>query len=578
MKRRFRIWVSIIVIIAVVAISLIAYYLIKVNGRKYEIAKIEQYNYFILKKNNNYGVIDKSGNIIIEPSYTEIKIPNPEKAVFVCYQGEDIVILDNQKQEIMAQYEKVEPIRLKNIASDLMYEKTVLKYLENGKYGLIDLSGKKVTNAIYEELDSLPYKEGELLVKQDGKYGVINIKGNKLVKNEYDSIQVDGYYTDENSYKYSGYIVSTTTDQGYRYGYIDYKGSLLLETEYNELERITDIEDNENAYLICAKNGQYGVIKNKDNILNNEYQSIRYDKSNDVLVIEKSKKYGIAKLDGKIIVPVEYNQIDITGIYLYAQNTQGITVYNSNGTEANIDSDIAILETENDKYRIRINNKIGSKYGVIDDEGKQLIEEKYNYIEYLYDDYFIASSENGKLGVINKKDEIQIQLECDSIQRIKDTELIKTVVNQTITRIYKKDMTLACEMQNANIETDEEYIKIYNETDIKYFDNQGNEITNKEVYPNNSIFADKNDQEKWGFINKSGNVIVDYKYDNVTEINEYGYAGIKQNGKWGVINQNGEIVLEPSYELQDELNPIFMGIYHKLSYNFGEFYFEDLNA
>ena len=58
MKRRFRIWVSIIVIIAVVASSLIAYYLIKVNGRKYEIAKIEQYNYFILKKNNNYGVID----------------------------------------------------------------------------------------------------------------------------------------------------------------------------------------------------------------------------------------------------------------------------------------------------------------------------------------------------------------------------------------------------------------------------------------------------------------------------------------------------------------------------------------
>ena len=578
MKRRFRIWVSIIVIIAVVAISLLAYYLIKVNGRKYEIAQIKEYNYFILKKDNSYGVIDKNGNTIIEPSYTEIKIPNPENDIFVCYQGEDIAILNNQRQEIMAQYEKVEPIRLKNIASDLMYEKTVLKYLENGKYGLIDLSGKKVTNAIYEELDSLPYKEGELLVKQDGKYGVINIKGNEIVKNEYDSIAVDGYYTDENSYKYSGYIVSRTTDQGYRYGYIDYKGSLLLETEYNELERITDIEDNENAYLIGAKNGQYGVIKNKDNILNNEYQSIRYDKSNDVLVIEKSKKYGIAKLDGQIIVPVEYNQIDITGIYLYAQNTQGTTVYNGNGTEANVDSDVAILETGNEKYRIRINNKIGSKYGVIDDEGKQLIEEKYNYIEYLYEDYFIASSENSKLGVINKKDEIQIQFECDSIQRIKDTELIKTVVNQTTTRMYKKDMMLACEMQNANIEVKGNYIKIYNETDTKYFDKQGNEVTNKEVYPNNLIFAAKNEQGKWGFVDKSGNVVVDYQYDNVTEINEYGYAGIKQEGKWGVINQNGEIILKPSYELQDEVNPIFMGVYHKLTYNFGEFYFEDLST
>ena len=56
------------------------------------------------------------------------------------------------------------------------------------------------------------------------------------------------------------------------------------------------------------------------------------------------------------------------------------------------------------------------------------------------------------------------------------------------------------------------------------------------------------------------------------------YFPVYTNGKWGVINQNGEIVLEPSYELQDEVSPIFMGIYHKLTYNFGEFYFEDLSV
>src|SRR5699024_4309657 len=104
------------------------------------------------------------------------------------------------------------------------------------------------------------------------------------------------------------------TDEGYRYGYVDYQGKEILEPEFNELERIVEIEDDKNVYLIAAKNGQYGVVKNTENIINNEYQSITYDSKNQVFIIEKSKKYGIAKLDGQVIVPVEYNQIDITGI------------------------------------------------------------------------------------------------------------------------------------------------------------------------------------------------------------------------------------------------------------------------
>ena len=491
MKRNFRILVSIITITVIVAISLTVYYFIKQNARKYEIENVEQYNYFILKKSDKYGVINRTGNVIIEPNYTNIIIPNPEKDVFICYQNDDIHVLNDSNEEIMTEYEKVEPIKLKNIASDLMYEKSVLKYLENEKYGLIDFSGKKVASAQYDELDALPYKEGELLVKQDNKCGVINIKGNNLVEIKYDNIEVDGYYTDNNGYKYAGYIVSNTTEEGYRYGYINYKGKLLLETKYNELSRIADMQDNENIYLIGAINGQYGVIKNKENVLNNEYQSIRYDANNNVLVVEKSKKFGISKLNGQIIVPVEYNQIDITGIYLYAQNEQGTTVYNNNGTQANIDSNIAILETENEKYR---------------------------------------------------------------------------------------DMQLACEMQNATIETVNDYIKVYNDTETKYLDKQGNEVLNTVVYQNNKIFASKNEQGKYGFVDKSNSIVVDYQYDKVTEVNEYGYAGVKKDGKWGVINQNGEVILEPTYELSDEIEPDFIGPYSKVTYGFGEFYFEDLRV
>lgn len=576
MKRKFMIRNIIISILLIGIIITVSYYFIRQNDRKYEIAKVEQYNYFVLKQNDLFGVIDRNGNKVIEVEYDEIKIPNPEKPVFICYKSDEIKVLNEKKEEILNGYEKVEPIRLKNIVSNLMYEKSVLEYYEDGKYGLINFEGKKITKPIYDEIDGLPYKEGELLVKQNDKYGVINIKGKKLINIEYDQIGVDGYYTDENGYQYAGYIVSNKTQEGYRYGYIDNKGKLILKAEYNQLSRITEIKDDENAYLVGSKNGQFGVTKNEKELIKNEYQSITYDATNQLLVIEKSKKYGISSLDGQIIVPTQYDQIDITGVYLYAKNEQGTTVYNSNGTEANIDTNIAILNTSNEKYRIRINSQNGTKYGVIGKDGKQIIEEKYNYIEYLYENYFIVSYENSKLGVIDDKDNVKIEIENDSLQRMQDTDIVQVVrANDNITKLYAKDMTKICEMQNATVEVKDDYVIIYNDNEKEYFNKQGKELKNSEVYINNNLFSQK-ENDKWGFVDKNENIVVEAKYDKVTEFNEYGFAAVKKDGKWGSIDIQGNEVIEPTYEFKEGTEPFFIGSYYQVKYGFGEVYYTDM--
>lgn len=575
MKRNFIIRNIIISIILIVIIAGVSYYFIRENGRKYEIAKVENYNYFVLKQNNLSGVIDKAGNKIIEAEYEDIKIPNPEKAVFICYNEDLVKVLNENRQEIFNEYEQVEPIRLKNIASNLMYEKSILKYSEQGKYGLINFEGKKITKAIYDEIEALPYKEGELLVKQNEKCGVINIKGNKLINIQYDQIAIDGYYVSKEGYKYSGYIVSNKTEEGYRYGYIDNDGRMILETEYNMLERITEIEDNENVYLIGAKNGQYGMTKNGEEIIKNEYQSIVYDEANNVLVIEKSKKYGIANMDGQIIIPTQYNQIDITGIYLYAQNEQGTTIYNSNGTEANIDTNISILNTQNEKYKIRINNENETKYGVVGKDGTQYIEEKYNYIEYLYEDYFIVSLKNSKLGVVDNKDTIKIGIENDSLQRVQNTDILQAVTSSNnITKLYSNDMKKLCELKDATVEIKNDYIIIYNDNEKKYFNKEGKEITNVEVYSNNTLFS-KMEDNKWGFADENSNIVVEAKYDKVTEFNGYGFAAVKKDGKWGSIDVQGKEVIVPTYELKEELEPQFIGPYYQVKYGFGEVYYTD---
>lgn len=576
MKKRYIVGIVIAVIIILVVLSFVAYYFIQKNAREYEIAKVENYQYFVLKENNLSGVIDRSGNILIEPTYEEIRIPNPEKAVFVCYAENDSKVLNQNNEEMFSEYELVEPIRLKNVESDLMYEKSVLKYYQNGKYGLIDFEGKQITEPIYDSIDSLPYKEGELLVSQEGKTGVINIKGNLMVDISYGSIEVDGYYKDENKYKYAGYITSITTNEGYRYGYVNYKGQKVLENEYNEISRINDIDDDENAYLISAKNGQYGVIKNKEQILNNEYQSIRYDGTNNLFVIEKSRKFGVADINGNVVIEPTYNQIDITGAYLYAQNEQGTTIFNSNGTEANINTNISILNTDSDKYKIRINNENGSKYGVINESGEQVIEEKYNYIEYLYDNYFIVSNENSKLGVIDNKENEKIKIEYDSLTKLEGTDLIQTTISSTnVTELYDKSLNNICQMTNATIEKEENYIIIYNDTETRYFDYQGKELTNKEVFPNNPLYA-KQENGLWGFEKRDGTLVVECKYDKVTEFNEYGFASVEKDGKWGAINSEGEEVVAPTYELEGI--PSFIGKYYQVVYGFGEIYYTTGNV
>ena len=460
MKKSRIIGIVIIILLFIVIGGYIFYQKMVEEGRKYEVIKIEEPQYFLLERQEKYGVINTQGEIVLEPNYDNIVIPNPEKAVFICYQGENTKAYNANKEEIFTEYSNLEPIQLKNISSNYMYEKTILIYEKDGKKGLIDLEGKEVAKPIYEQIEALPYKEGELLVKKEGKYGVINIKGNALVNCNYDQIAIDNYYTDENGYQYAGYVVSLTKQDGYRYGYIDIHGKEILKPEYNELSRINDIKEDEVPYFITAQNGQYGVFKEEEQLIQNEYQSIRYDKSSNVFVIEKSKKYGVANREGKTIIPVQFSQIDITGMYLYARKGEVIEVYDQQGNITNRDSNIDILPIENQEYRIKIDNSVGTVYSIVDKDEEPITKENYSYIEYLFGDYFIVSSENGKLGVIDTKENLKLEIKYDSIEKIPNTELLKAMITQeNLTQIYTPDLSLAGEMTNAVVETNKQYIK-----------------------------------------------------------------------------------------------------------------------
>lgn len=484
-----KILIAMLIILIILAGIFIAQ---KINTQKYsyEIASVEEYNYYIYQENDLYGIIDKDGKKVIDANYTNIVLPNPQKDVFVCYNGQKTEIINSKNEKIFTEYEDIEPIKLKSVASTLAYERSTLIYCKDGLYGLINTDGKKITDNIYDSIENLSPTEGKMLVSKNDKYGVIDIKGNTIVKTEYDKILSDGYYTEKDQYKKSGFIVYVKTDDGYKCGYISYKGKTILDTKYGEIERINK-EDDKNIYLIASENGKNGLYKNSKNIIQNEYQAMTYYDDNDIIVLQKNKKYGVAKLDGKIIVEVEQDSIESKGIYLYAKAGTNNKVYDNQGNVVDINYNRTVYKTENPDYQIStiLNNNI-TYYGIIDKDGNKLVDENYRYIEYLYGTYFVATDDNGNLGVINSNGKVVLDMKYSSLQKIKGKNIIQAVEKgQNTSEFYSSEMKEIAKIEKPGVQTEnDDYIIIIDNEEKMYFDNNGNKIQDtsklkKENYP-----------------------------------------------------------------------------------------------
>ncbi len=579
--------ISLLVLIVIIIIAIIIGIIIAINKSKenYTVEQIStaDINYYKIISDGKSGVIDKAGNVIIEPEYNTIKIPNPKEAIFICVYDYNAAsgeyktkVLNEKNEEILTNYENVNTIDIKEIVSSIPYEKTVLQYQKDGKYGIIDFSGKDITNPIYEEIKNMPYREGELIVKKDGKYGVININGGKLVNFEYDYITGDNYYSTDKEYALDGYIVGINDENGkMQYGYLNSNREQYLETSFDRIYRMNNVKDDENAYLVAEKNGNIQLYKNDKVLLDNNYQSINYNEDSGLLILQKDNKFGVTDLNGKQILNIDYNQIQIPGDYIIATKDGNSETFDLAGTKQEKLRYANVLMTDNENYNITIDTN--DKYGVISKNGTTLIENNYNYIQYLYDNYFIVGGDSGKSGIVNDKGEEILQTNYEVIQRLDNSDIIQAMVGNVL-ELYNKQMSKIISMEEGKLDISNNYIKVYSTTQTAYVSLDGSLKTDFEIFPDNKLFAAEK-EGRWGFIDKNNNVKLDYQYDKVTELNELGFAGIKKDGKWGVIDKDGNIILEPTYTIPEQNGePYFIGKYYKVISGYEEEYFtDDLN-
>lgn len=549
---------KILVVIFFILILVLVLLFVNMNKKSKipEVIPVE-YNYFSMySTDDKVGVIDKKGNLIIDAKYFDIYIPNPSKDVFVCFETDDeYVILNSKGEELFKDFEGVEV--METLESNLDFEKTFLKFKKNGKYGLIDYNGKEIVSAQYDNVQSLKNRPGEILVKKDSKYGVLDSLGNLKIKLEYDSIVGDEYCTEKYGYGQTGYIVMKKTKSGNMYGYLDYTGEQYLKTEFESITRVFKYDD-DNIYLIAMSNGKKGVYKNKEEIIEKKYQNITFADNSDLFVVKRNSKYGIYNMNGKLILDTKYTNYSLAEKYISVTTTDDKKeLYDVNGNKLSSLDYVTIQPSGNTDCYIAIDED--GYYSIISKTDKY--EDNYTYISFAFDNYFIFKNEEGYYGLLNIYSGIVIEPEYTFMLVVDGKRAIEAEKLDGTVDIYSKDIEKVLTINNAVLEKiNEDYTVIYSNSEMAYINKDGKKVENVEVFDNNKLYA-YSQNSKWGFKNKQGNVVVEAKYDFVTEIDTYGFAGILKDGKWGVIDETGKVIVEPSYEIDNYYLPKFVGKY-----------------
>lgn len=375
-------------------------------------------------------------------------------------------------------YEQIEAIQNNDENNNLWNESDVLRVKKDGKYGIIDLTGKELTECKYEDITAVEEIKNALKIKENSKYGVIDNSGKLIVEPKYTEVLNLGK---DNK---SGFIVKA--EDG-KYGIIDYSNQVILEPKYDEILKIYG----NNMYVVKQANKQIIVKKDGTEVLNQGYDSIKQILKNadNGIIFMQNGKCGVMKTTGEVTIEPEYENLK--------EAKSGILIACKDG-----------------------------KYGVIDIEKNTKVDFKYANINY------------------NEKADIYIA---------EDTEFNNDIIDNNFT----------VRQTGILIDMDDEkgYIKIRQADEYKYYNYKFEEKKESEVNTNNTLFLSKKDG-KYGFVDKEGNVVVDYIYDDAIEQNAYGYAGIKKDGKWGSIDNKGNVVQEPIYNLDDYLKIDFVGRWH----------------
>ncbi len=264
--------------------------------------------YYNVLKNNFWGILDSSFNLIVKPRYTQIDhlthsywvVHRPTSVKFrngLTYEEKIIItkglIRCDGELKVPCIYDYINPIgNNKAIFKDSLKNGEPSKGKPKEKsVGLIDiLENKIIQEQIYDEIKE--YKKNCSLFKLGSKYGYFDQNGD---------IAFNIYFDYASSFNSKG--LSIVSYSG-KYGIINYKGEVVMPFEYEHLIYLSEYET-----CIFEENNLCGLINlSGTKVINPTYEDLEIINKN-LLKVRENGLYGCINIFGEIIIPVQYNYI-----------------------------------------------------------------------------------------------------------------------------------------------------------------------------------------------------------------------------------------------------------------------------
>ena len=433
----------------------------------------------------------------------------------------------------------------------------------NNKWGVINSNGDIVIDPSYAEMIIVPNSKKDIFLctfdvnYDDGTYKTKALNGkNEEIFTSYEQIEAITNIDENQNLSYNGQVLRVQK-QG-KYGLINMDGTEILPCEYEEIKALQGVE---NAILL-QKEGKYGIVNNEGKTLIEpnyvEIQGLGKEASQGFIVKNQEGKYGIIDISNKQVLETKYDAISKIheGDYYVVTENGKQKVVKKDGTEilnGEYDEIVAILKNPENGIIYKDNEK----YGLMNLEGTKIIAENYDDLKEAKTGTFIVKQKDN-YGIIDQEGKTLVEVKYKGINYNEKADIYITEDENYNNEILNGNYEIKLTGMVTNIDDERGYIEIKQEEGYKYYNFKFEEQKEADIFKTNTLFVSKKDG-KYGFLDKDGNVVVDYIYDDATMQNTYGYAGIKKDGKWGVVDRNGKVIQEPTYKLDDYLQIDFIG-------------------
>lgn len=324
----------------------------------------------------------------------------------------------------------------------------------------------------------------------------------------------------------------------------------LVEKKDGQFARQRDLEGNEIVAFALDQlrsNARYGMVEN----YNEGFARIK-----------KDQVFGYLNYCGDEVIPCQYQNAQafnngralvkkLDWFYIDAQGNESETLANVVDARSLMHG-ISIAKFANNKFALIDNRyditrlptsaayddiapfvnltifriKVGNKYGLMNLEGKVLLEPTYDLIEPSGVDNLYRITQNGKVGLMDSEWRIKFPANFDRIENF-DANGLATAHEGPLVRLISKNTFQSSSLYKA--------IGAYNKFGLAQI---------------------QNDAGLWGLINTNLKIVVEPIYYNIGDFNSFNLApACRQSEKCGFIDTEGKEIISPMFSDLGEFNP-----------------------